>query len=147
LQASRREAVSRYGGRDSSIIRPVRLASSFSGILLAVSAAFVAFGCSTSGNPPPLDGAVCPLNQSHYYVSPGCGTSAPAPVCEQDEAFDSGCTGQVQVCTCNGVTELTSCQGHAKGTFAFVGACPSDAGADSATDTGADTATTDATGD
>ncbi len=107
---------------------------------MVVSAFLAAFGCSTSGSPPPLGGDTCPLSQSHYYQTAGCGTTAPAPVCEVDDVWDAQCPGVKQVCTCAGFTEPTSCAGHAKSPFATEGACPPDAGADGATDAGSDAA-------
>jgi hypothetical protein len=126
----------------------VRLASFGSGLVLAFSAVIAAFGCSTSGSPQPFDAATCPLGQSHYYTSAGCGTTAPVAVCEADDPFDAGCTGQKLVCTCDrpgpdagiipGVTETTSCAGHAKSPYQHEGACvPS-------SDAGSDTGSTDA---
>ena len=126
----------------------MRLASFGSGLVLAFSAILAAFGCSTSGTAQPLEAGICPLQQSHYYTSPGCKTAAPVPICEVDDPYgDAGCGAPKQVCTCEGVTEPTSCAGHAKSPFSAEGACPADAGADTretgadaAADTGADAA-------
>lgn len=118
----------------------MRLASFGSGLVLAFSAIIAAFGCSTSGTAQPLEAGICPLGQSHYYTSVGCKTAAPAPICEVDDPYgDTGCGAPKQVCTCEGVTESTSCAGHAKSPYASEGACAADAGTD-ARDSGADTA-------
>lgn len=111
----------------------MRLASLACSLILVASAALVAVGCSSSGSPNELDAATCPLGQSHYFQTAGCGASAPAPVCLDDEPYDTRCPEQRQVCGCNGVTYTTSCLGAAKASFAAEGACVGDAGPDATT--------------
>lgn len=118
----------------------MRLASLASSVLLVASAAVLAIGCSSSGEPTPLDSKTCPLGQSHYYPTPGCGTAAPAPVCMDDEPFETSCPATMKtVCGCNNVTYTTSCLGANKAPWSAEGACPGDGGTDATSETGSET--------
>lgn len=110
-------------------------------MLLVASVAVLAFGCSSTGDKTPLDAKTCPLGQSHYYPTAGCGAAAPAPVCMDDEPFETSCPATMKtVCGCNNVTYTTSCLGANKSPWSAEGACATDAGTDATTETGSDAA-------